>query len=241
MAENERETLQDLLNTVISELKQGEYWTERRDTAEFLAEAAKQIMTAIQDVAKKEEDVDVRGVCEQALNGVREFLKLQPVRVEASPPTAAPAATVLAPESLAACKKERVSLADMVREDLAGPNVTVAETDDGYELIVTFEDGRQQTVYAAEERDEKHELDLIRIFTVCAPANSSAFKWALETNGKLTHGAIAIRRVGGKEVYVIVDTHPAEMVSREHVREAVFSIAEIGDTVEKGMTRADKF
>jgi hypothetical protein len=233
MAQNEREALQELLNTLISELKQGEYWTDRRDTAEFLAEAAKQIVTAIQDVAKKEEDVDVRAVCEQALNGVRDFLKLQPVRVEA-PPQAAP-------QEEAPGKEERVPLEVMVREDLAGPNVTVAETDDGYELIVTLEDGRRQTVYVAEERDEKQDLDLIRIFTVCAPANSSAFKWALETNGKLTHGAIAIRRVGGKEVYVIVDTHPAEMVRREHVREAVFSIAEIGDTVEKGMTRADKF
>jgi hypothetical protein len=241
MAENEREALQDLLNTLISELKEGEYWTERRDTAEFLAEAAKRIVTTIQDVAKKGDDVDVRIGCERALNDVRELLKLQPVRVEAPPPTAAPPATVLAPESPAPAQKERASLADMVREDLAGPDVTVAETADGYELIVKLEGGRQQTVYVAEEHDEKQGLDLIRIFTVCAPANSSAFKWSLETNSKLTHGAIAIRRVGGKEVFVIADTHPAEMVGREHVREAVFSIAEIGDTVEKGMTRADKF
>jgi len=241
MAQNEREALQELLTTLISELKEGEYWTERRDTAEFLAEAGKQIVAAIQDVAKNEEDADVRAACEQALNGVREFLTMQPARVEAPPPTAAPAATVLDPESLGSAPKERVPLAVMVREDLAGPNVTVAETDDGYKLTMKMKDDRQQTVYVAEERDEKHDLDLIRIFTVCAPANSSAFKWALETNGKLTHGAIAIRRVSGKEVFVIVDTHPAEMVSREHVREAVFSIAEIGDTVEKGMTRADKF
>jgi len=48
MAQNEREALQELLTTLICELKEGEYWTERRDTAEFLAEAGKQIVAAIQ-------------------------------------------------------------------------------------------------------------------------------------------------------------------------------------------------
>ncbi|MCK5557807.1 MAG: hypothetical protein KAJ01_05490, partial [Candidatus Hydrogenedentes bacterium] len=116
----------------------------------------------------------------------------------------------------------------------------VAEADDGYELVVKLDSGRFQTVYVSEEHDEKQGLDFIRIFTPCAHANSSAFKWALETNGKLMHGAIGIRQVGGTEMFVIADTYPTAMVTRARVRDAVFAIAETGDAVEKGMTRADR-
>jgi hypothetical protein len=163
-----------------------------------------------------------------------------PAPTAAAPATATRAATTLAPESLAPAKEERVALADIVQA-IAGEKVTVAAMEGGYELIVKFSGGRYQTVYLTEEHDAKHGTDLIRVFTPCAPVSSRAFKWALETNCRLTTGAVGIRKVGGKEMFVICDTYPAAGVTSKRVRDAVFAIAEAGDTVEKGMTRANQF
>ena len=96
-----------------------------------------------------------------------------------------------------------------------------------------------QKVYLAEGRDEKKGVGLIHIFTACGPAESRVFKWALQANSKLTHGAIGIRSLGGKEMLVISDTYVASTVRREQVRDAVFAIAETGDVIEKGLTRVD--
>jgi|GEM_PF-2875350 len=247
MAENDRETVETLINSLISTLEQGRIWTERRDVAEFFAETAKRIVTAIEDVIKSESDPDVQVACEQALNNVREHLKLAPIQVQAAPvaaPEPAPMAaadeqgTALEPETEDAAG-EQVSVAEIVSSDIEGPGVSASETDDGYEIVIRLESGRFQKVYITEGRDEKRGVGLIHIFTPCGPAASRVFKWALEANSKLTHGAIGIRALAGKEMLVVSDTYVASTVRREQVRDAVFAIAETGDVIEKGLTRVD--
>jgi hypothetical protein len=237
MAENDRETVEALINELISTLKQGQMWTERRDVADCLANTCKHIVAALEDVIKSEKDVDVRVACEQALNAVREHLQLIPVQVEAPAPapTPEPAPTQVTPTAA----EQPVSLGEIVRSDIEGAGVTVTETEDGYEIVTRLESGRFQKVFLVQSRDETKGLELIHIFTVCGPANSRVFKWALEANSKLMHGALAIRTLGGKEMLVITDTYQAATVRREQVRDAVFAIAETGDVVEKGMTRVD--
>jgi hypothetical protein len=130
-------------------------------------------------------------------------------------------------------------LAEIVSSDIEGPGVTASETDDGYEIVIRLESGRFQKVYVAEGRDEKKGIGLIHVITRCGPAESRVFKWALEANSKLTHGAIGIRSLGGKEMLVVSDTYVASTVRREQIRDAVFAIAETGDVIEKGLTRVD--
>jgi hypothetical protein len=240
MAENDRETVENSINGLISTLKKGQVWTERRDVAECLATVSQQIVKALEDVIKSEKDVDVRVACEQALNAVREHLKLAPIQVQAQPapiPEAAPT-SAKAPEAETA-PAQPVSLAEIVRADIERPGVTVSETEDGYEIVTRLESGRFQKVYLVRSRDESRDIDLIQIFTACAPANDRVFKWALEANCKLTHGALAMRTLSGKEMLIITDTCQAGTVTREQIRDAVFAIAEAGDVIEKGMTRVD--
>lgn len=229
----EDERMENQVGRLISMLKDGKYWTERRDAAEGLAEVAKTALTAIEEVVKAEQDTDVRIACEQALNGVREHLAMEPAAVEPAPAAAEPS-----PASGPAAE-ETVPLAEIVQADIAGPNVEILETEGGYELVVAMESGRSQRLYVTEGRDETRGVDLIQVFTVCGPAHTGAFKWALEANSKLTHGAIALRTVSGREMFVVADSYPAAMVRREQVRDAVFAIAEVGDVIEKGLTRAD--
>lgn len=244
MAENDRETVETLIDGLISTLERGRVWTERRDVADFLAETAKRIVITIENVVKSDGDVDVLTACEQALNSVREHLKLTPIQVQAAAPEPAPVAVepqqrMLEPDMEEEAEESQVLLAEIVSSDVEGPGVTVSETDDGYEIVVRLESGRFQKVYLAEGRDEKRDVGLIHIFTPCGPAASRVFKWALEANSKLTHGAIGIRSLGGKEMLVISDTYVASTVRREQVRDAVFAIAETGDVIEKGLTRVD--
>jgi len=242
MAENDRETAEASIGNLISTLKKGQVWTERRDVAQCLASVSQQIVKALEDVIKSEDDVDVRVACEQALNAVRGHLKLAPVQVQAPPaPAPAPEAAptqAQAPEAETA-PAEPVSLAEIVQADIERPGVTVSETEDGYEIVTRLESGRFQKVHLVRSRDESRDIDLIQIFTVCAPANERVFKWALEANCKLTHGALAMRTLGGKQMLIITDTYQAATVRREQIRDAVFAIADAGDVIEKGMTRVD--
>jgi hypothetical protein len=144
----------------------------------------------------------------------------------------------LEPETEAAAG-EQVSLAEIVSSHIEGPGVSASETDDGYEIVIRLESGRFQKVYIAQSRDEERDAGLIHIYTPCGPAASRAFKWALEANSKLTHGAIGIRSVAGEEMLVVSDTYVASTARGEQVRDAVFAIAETGDVIEKGLTRVD--
>jgi hypothetical protein len=242
MAENDRETLENSIHTLISTLKKGQVWTERRDIAECLATVSQQIVKALEDIIRSEKDVDVRVACEEALNTVREHLELAPIQVQAAPaPAPAPeAAPTRAKASEAGTPSaEPASLEEIVHAEIEQPGVTVSDTDDGYEIVTRLESGRFQKVYLVRSRDESRDIDLLQIFTVCAPANSRVFKWALEANCKLTHGALAVRTVDAKEMLVITDTYQAGTVRREQLRDAVFAMAEAGDVIEKGMTRVD--
>lgn len=234
MAQNDRETVETLIDGLISTLKEGRHWTERRDVADLLAETATRIVSSIEDVVKSEDDVDVQAACAQALNSVREHLKLAPIQVQAAAPEPAPVAAEPQEEA-----GGRLCLAEIVSSDIEGPGVTASETDDGYEIVIRLESGRFQKVYVAEGRDEKKGIGLIHVITRCGPAESRVFKWALEANSKLTHGAIGIRSLGGKEMLVVSDTYVASTVRREQIRDAVFAIAETGDVIEKGLTRVD--
>jgi len=243
MAENDRETVETLIEGLISTMEQGRIWTERRDIAEFLAETAKRMVTAIENVVKSEDDPDVQTGCQQALNRVREHLKLAPIQVQAAPEPAPvavePQQPALEPDTQEEAEESQLLLSEIVSSYIEGPGVTASETDDGYEIVIRLESGRFQKVYLAEGRDEKKGVGLIHIFTAGGPADSRVFKWALEANSKLTHGAIGIRSLGGKEMLVISDTYVASTVRREQVRDAVFAIAETGDVIEKGLTRVD--
>lgn len=239
MAENDRETVETLIDGLISTLKEGRHWTERRDVADLLAETATRIVASIEDVIKSEDDVDVQAACAQALNSVREHLKLAPIQVQAAAPEPVPIAADDQEVALEPVAEERVSLAEIVSSDIEGPGVTASETDDGYEIVIRLESGRFQKVYIAEGRDEKRGIGLIHVITRCGPAESRVFKWALEANSKLTHGAIGIRSLGGKEMLVVSDTYVASTVRRAQIRDAVFAIAETGDVIEKGLTRVD--
>jgi hypothetical protein len=240
MVQRECETVQRLLDNLIAVLKSSSAWTERRDTAEFLAEIAKLIVIAIDGVVKSEGDVDIRIACEQALDGVRGHLALKPVPPEAPQPKIAPILRPVQPEAEPAPGK-RLSLAEMINSDVAGPNVSASQTQEGFDLLVRLSSGRFQKVHVVEKRGDKPGENLIYIFTPCCPADSRLFKWALESNCKLRHGAIGIRSVDDNEMFVISDTYPTATATGEQIRDAVLAIAEAGDFVEKGLTRVDRF
>jgi serine/threonine-protein kinase len=129
----------------------------------------------------------------------------------------------------------------LVSDSLAGLNCLVQRGDrEGYRVIFPVPGDRIQEVYIEGVLGRKNER-LLTIYSVCAPADSRHYEFALKLNAELTHGSLSIREVHGRPMFVMTRTFSRGHVSPAEIRAAVLEIARRGDRVEQQLTSTDVF
>jgi serine/threonine-protein kinase len=103
-----------------------------------------------------------------------------------------------------------------------------------FRLQLRFPDGRGQRVFLEQEDD------LLHIYSTCCPADERHHAFALRLNAQLSHGAVAIRSVGGVEHFVMLDNLPLATVDAEAIQRGVVAVAHRADEVEQQLTGQDR-
>jgi len=117
---------------------------------------------------------------------------------------------------------------------------SVQSHDDGYAVDVRLKNGRNQKVYIS----PSHRSDgtkLVRVFTYCGEPTEDAMRWALETNMKLSQGALALHEEGGTEHFVLVNCYIASEATPTEVKASVKELAFYGDWIEQRLSGLDDF
>ena len=128
----------------------------------------------------------------------------------------------------------------LVRESLEGIDCLIQGAKDRFRVIVPVPGDRIQEVYVELVQGRKNER-LLSIFSVCAPADSRHYEFALKLNAELTIGGLSVREVNGQPMFVMTRTYPRGHVAPADIRAAVTEIARRGDWVEQQLTTTDVF
>jgi len=99
---------------------------------------------------------------------------------------------------------------------------------------------RAQTVAVYFGREDAEGEELLVIYSECGPADARYYEAVLRKNMSIPAGAFAIRDVGGKPNFVMVDTMLADTVTPDALARKIENIAARADIVEKSLTREDK-
>jgi serine/threonine-protein kinase len=131
------------------------------------------------------------------------------------------------------------SLGSLLREALAGSDVSLVGERDRYVIAVPLANGRSQKVYVEVHRGSAVSQQVIEIFSICGPVSERYYRRALELNSEIPFGAIAIQEVDGIPHFVMSNTYPRATCDPEEVRQSVFAIAKHADEVENLLTGRD--
>lgn len=124
-------------------------------------------------------------------------------------------------------------LDDLVTESLSGVDAQPERLDrDRFEVQVRLAGGRRQRVLIERVDSELTGDRLLRISSPCAPADPSYFRRALEVNGRVDHGALAIQSVDGRPYFVMRNSYPWATCDPDELRQSVLTIATEADQVE---------
>lgn len=101
-------------------------------------------------------------------------------------------------------------------------------------------DGRTQRVYIEDCPAGRWPSPVIRIYSVCAPAQADYFQQALQLNTNLPCGAIGLEEFRGRPHFTMVNSHPRNTCDPEEIRHSVEEIARWADYVELALTGGDE-
>jgi serine/threonine-protein kinase len=132
------------------------------------------------------------------------------------------------------------SLASLLREALADTPIQIHNTGDRYVVQIQLSGGRSQTVFVESCTSEAIAERVVKIYSVCGPANESFYRRALELNAVMPHGSIGIEKIDGQPHFVIGNTYPRTTCDPEEIRRSVLTIAQHADDVERCLTGGDK-
>jgi serine/threonine-protein kinase len=132
------------------------------------------------------------------------------------------------------------SLENLLREALSDTPIQVLGTGDRFVAQVYLPGDRSQTVSIESCAAEAIAERVVKIFSVCGPANESFYRRALELNAVIPHGSIAIEKIDGQPHFVIGNTYPRATCDPEEVRRSVLTIAKHADDIERCLTGSDR-
>ncbi len=101
--------------------------------------------------------------------------------------------------------------------------------------------GRTQRVCVEECTAPVGRERVVKIYSVCGPANPDYYRRALEMNARLCHGSLAIEDVDGSPHFVMVNSFPRATCDPEEIRRSIVEIARWADEVENKLTATDRY
>ncbi len=135
---------------------------------------------------------------------------------------------------------DKTEVADVLMQQVVtGTEIDISTTRSGWLLTVSLKGGRSQKVNVAMSSSDSDGEQLMVIYTQCGPVDPKRYEWALKQNLRMPYGAIGIREIKGKQVFVMVDTQLARTAQADEVRKSVMELAKKADAMEKVLTGAD--
>jgi len=209
----------------VDELKNGKFWTDRRDAADALTDGAVGTATTLKQMLD-DPDTDVRTACRQCFDRLRAAMDMPETR-HAEPARAAEPCP------------ERPPLTEMIRDVGSQSGRSFRPYQGGHEIVCKTSTGRHQKVYVRPGQMDTSGRKIIQVFSTCAPADEHVFRWALETNTKLRLGALAVTKTGDRDMFVLMNTHLEDGLMPNELEADVLYIAETADWIEQQLTGGD--
>jgi len=110
---------------------------------------------------------------------------------------------------------------------------------DSWNLDAPLPSGRHQRVKVLFGAKDNEGAPIVVVYTECGPAVRERWEWALRKNLTLRYGAIAIRTVKNRPVFVMVQTLLRQTLSLAELKKSVMALAEKGDAIERMVTLED--
>ncbi len=110
-----------------------------------------------------------------------------------------------------------------------------------YRLKLSLPEGREQRVAVFFGRKDERKDSIAVIYSECGPADPKQYEAALRKNLTIPSGALAIRDVGGRAIFVMVDTVREELLTPSTLAKKIENIAACADGIEKSLTKEDRY
>ena len=192
-------------------------WTQRRDAAEALGQLALAALKALHEHSS-EEDGEVRNAVLRALEEVEVWAHGDSTESESAEYTL-----------------------DELMQAVDEPGVySATRKDNRYVVNCALPNNRRQVVHV-EPHTRKDGTELIRVYTVCGPARTDAYRWALRANRNLPLGALAVAKYEGTEHFILLNCYLTSTVTPADVRSSVRELSRYGDWIEQKITGMDDF
>jgi len=230
MASDCVDKLREAYQEAVEELKHGKFWTDRRDAADALTDGAIGTASNLKQMLD-DPDIDVRTACRQCFDRLRNALDMPKLHHAEAEPSPAPASGLEV--------TEQPAFEEMIKEIGSQPGRTYRPIQQGFEIMCRTSSGRQQKVHVRPGQTDASGKTTVQVYSTCAPADEHTFSWALETNCKLRLGALAIAKSGGRDMFVLMNTHLENSLSADELEADLVYIAETSDWIEQQLTGGD--
>ncbi len=127
----------------------------------------------------------------------------------------------------------------LVIEAMAALDLTVESEGDRHAVTVPLPEGRYQRIYIEDQTEGPWDEHLVKIYSLCCPAQDSYLRKALELNADIAFGALAIDQIDGRPFFVMVNHYPRRTCDAEEIRRSVVNISKWADQVEFALTGED--
>jgi serine/threonine-protein kinase len=128
----------------------------------------------------------------------------------------------------------------LVNESTAGLDCFVAGAHDHYRIVFRLPENRLQEVYLEVSQNPSGER-LLSVFSVCGPAESKHYEYALRLNDRMSFGSLSVRNVNGQPMFVMNRTFNSGHACALDVRAALLEIARRSDRVEQQLSGFDLY
>ncbi len=133
------------------------------------------------------------------------------------------------------------TLPSIVEEALRGLPAQLAPQLGRLAALVSLPSGRTQTVYVEEAESETWSASLVRVYSICGPADATYYRRALELNAQIPHGSLAIERIGPTDYFVMLNSYLRATCEPLEIRHGIQDIAQWADDVEQALTGKDRY
>jgi hypothetical protein len=174
--------------------------------------------SAVEALEKYADDPRIGYQAAQAIQAITQRLEARPDQEEAAP---------AAPE---------LSDADLMQAVVEGTSWQLTKARDGWTVTVDLAGGRSQKVLCVFSPRSERGTPLVFVYTECGPARPDLYEWVLRLNARLPFVAVGLREVGGRLLFVMVNSFLRETVTAKDLRTSISKLAKEADAVEKELT-----
>ena len=247
--------LWDSLRALVGRLREGRYWTERRDACEELHKIARQAVGRLQQAAR-DRDPDVAHWGAHGCTELTRMLsgnapdagdKIDKELAEGGKdpdhPSMAEAAEARGAEEAAAAPvaiNTPEGLVAWVEGYATQQGGTFTRRASGAAITLDVDNGRKQTLYLDLDHKDSEGAPIALFYSLCGEAQPEHYLWALQANGNLSGGAFAIIALQGRNMLIMLMRWRLAELNETLLRQRLFYLARKADWAEGNIKEKDE-